>query len=282
MRSFDGKVAVVTGAASGIGRELAWQLASRGADVAITDVDAEGLAVTAKGMPALQRVTRHLFDVSDPAAYAAFADEAIATHGLVDIVVNNAGMLSRYASFTELTPEEFERYFAVNFWGAVYGARAFLPHLLTRPEATLVNVSSMYGFIATPLQSPYIASKAAVRGFTEALRYELLRSNVHVMCVFPGVVKSGLGAHTPALSEEERQANIRVQETYSRTTPAEAAAQMISGMEKRKARCIIGSDGRLTDFVARLIPGSYPKLFFPLIRRLEPRLGEAVDRLAHD
>jgi short-subunit dehydrogenase len=224
-------------------------------------------------------VSRHAFDVTDPAAFEAAAEEALGAHGAIDILVNNAGQLARMATFLDLEPGEFERSFGVNFWGAVHGSRALLPHLLTRPEAALVNVSSAYGFAATPLQSPYIAGKFALRGFTDALRYELLASNVHVMCVHPGVVKTNLGANAPARSEAERQANIERQRMTLTTAPR-AARRILAGVERRKARVVIGADGRLMDLLGRYAPNRYPEATYPFLRKVEPLIGDAVSSYA--
>lgn len=259
-------------------------LAGRGAGgLALADINAAGLEETAnalerQGFPA-GRVSRHVFDVTDSAAFETAAKEAVAAHGAVDILVNNAGQLARMAAFVDLEPGEFERSFGVNFWGAVNGSRALVPHLLTRPDAALVNVSSAYGFAATPLQSPYIAGKFAVRGFTDALRYELLASNVHVLCVHPGVVKTNLGANAPARSEAEREANIKRQRITITTAPR-AARKILTGIERRKARVVIGADGKFMDLLGRYAPARYPQVTFPLLRRVEPLIGAAVEQAA--
>jgi NAD(P)-dependent dehydrogenase (short-subunit alcohol dehydrogenase family) len=286
MQTFAGTVAFITGAGSGIGRALAEALATRAAGgLALADVNAAGLDETANALGRLgletERVSRHVFDVTDAAAFRKAAKEALAAHGVIDILVNNAGQLARMATFVDLEDGEFERSFGVNFWGAVHGSRALVPHLLTRPEAALVNVSSAYGFAATPLQSPYIAGKFALRGFTDALRYELLASQVHVMCVHPGVVKTNLGANAPARSEAERQANIKRQ-TITLTTAPRAARKILAGIERRKARVVIGADGKFMDLLGRYAPARYPQLTYPLLRRVEPLIGEAVNSCAAD
>ena len=281
MRSFIGKVAVVTGAGSGIGRSLAYELANRGVQLALNDINADGLADTAKHVGSRgRRVTSGVFDVTDAEAFQAFADETVAEHGNVDIVVNNAGMFSRFAPFTDLSAEEFSRYFAINFGAAVNGARSFLPHLLSRPEASLVNMSSIYGFGATPLQSPYIAAKFAVRGFTDALRYELLKTNVHVLCVHPGAVKTNLGVNAPALSDDEHRRNVKLQQSGARTTPEKVARCIVRGIARGQARLVIGPDGFLFDMLGRFAPTAYPRLTLPVMRFLEPRMLQAVNTLA--
>ena len=277
MREFNGTVAFITGAASGIGRALALELAGRGAHLALADLNGVGLGETAKlAGKAGARTTMHVFDVTDREAFATAAGKALAEHGQVDILVNNAGQLARMASFLDLDDGEFERSFGVNFWGAVNGTRALLPHLLTRPAASLVNVSSAYGFAATPLQSPYIAGKFAVRGFTDAIRYETLESSVHVMCVHPGVVRTNLGANAPARSEAERKDNDRRQK-LTLTTAKGAARKIVRGIERENPRLVIGADGRLMDALGRFAPIRYPRITYPGLRRAMPLVRECVE-----
>ncbi len=278
---FANKVVAVTGAGSGIGRALSYAFAERGASLALNDVNSAGVIETAEGVGARgQRATYKVFDVTEATEFRIFAQEVVAAHGGVDILVNNAGMFSRFAVFPELSAEEFGRCFAVNFLGVVNGSRAFLPYLLDRTDAWLINMSSSYGFAATPLQSPYIAAKFAIRGFTDALRYELLESTVHVMCVHPGGVKTNLIANAPAANEKERLRNAELQRSDSLATPAHAAARIIRGVEQGRARVIIGRDGHLFDISSRLLPVGYQKLILPLLRRFEPRMLEAIDKLA--
>jgi short-subunit dehydrogenase len=194
--------------------------------------------------------------------------------------VNNAGVFSRFAPFTDLTAEEFGRCVEVNFLGVVNGSRAFLPYLLNRTETWLINLSSSYGFAATPLGSSYVASKFAIRGFTDVLRYELLKSNVHVMCVHPGGVRTNLVANAPAAGEDERMRNAELQRLGVLAKPERAAVRIISGVERGRARVVIGLDGHVFDIASRLLPVSYQKLMLPLLGRVEPRMLEAIARLA--
>jgi NAD(P)-dependent dehydrogenase (short-subunit alcohol dehydrogenase family) len=281
-RPFANKVVAVTGAGSGIGRALSYAFAERGAHLALNDINSSGVIETAEGVSARgQQATYRVFDVTEETEFTTFAQDAVAEHGGVDIVVNNAGVFSRFAPFTGLSSEEFARCFEVNFVGVVNGSRAFLPYLLDRTEAWLVNLSSSYGFAGTPLQSSYVASKFAIRGFTDVLRYELLKSNVHVMCVHPGGVRTNLIANAPAAGEDERLRNADLQRVGVLAKPEHAAVRIISGIERRRSRVVIGLDGHLFDVSSRFLPVSYQKLMLPMLGRIEPRMLEAIDRLAH-
>jgi NAD(P)-dependent dehydrogenase (short-subunit alcohol dehydrogenase family) len=280
-RPFAGKVVAVTGAGSGIGRALSYAFAERGADLALNDINSAGVIETAEGVRARgQQATYKVFDVTDATEFIAFAQEAVAAYGRVDILVNNAGVLSRYAPFSDQSAHEFGHCFTVNFLGVVNGSRAFLPYLLDRTEAWLINLSSSYAFLATPLQSPYVAAKFAIRGFTDALRYELLKSNVRVMCVHPGGVKTNLGASAPAADENERLHNAELQRLGFLATPEHAAGRIIRGVERGRSRVVIGLDGHLFDIAGRFLPVSYQKLILPLLRWADPRMIEAMDALA--
>jgi NAD(P)-dependent dehydrogenase (short-subunit alcohol dehydrogenase family) len=280
-RLFANKVVAVTGAGSGIGRALAFAFADRGADLALSDVKSSEVIETAEGVRARgQNATCKVFDVTDSAEFTSFAQEVVAAYGGVDVVVNNAGTFSRFATFTDLSKEEFDRCVEVNFAGVANGSRAFLPYLLDRAGAWLINMSSSYGFAATPLQSPYIASKFAIRGFTEALRYELFKSNVRVMCVHPGGVRTNLIANAPAATERERVRNTELQQIGGLVTPEQVAARVIKGDEQGRARVVIGLDGHLFDVASRVAPALYQKAILPLLRRFEPRMLEAIDGFA--
>src|SRR5689334_15074402 len=182
-------VAVVTGAASGIGRALAVRLAEEGAQLAICDVNEAALQETAQqaakaGHPGA-KISTHVVDVADRERMAAFVDEVVAEHGRAHLVINNAGV-ALAGTAEELAVEDIEWLMSINFWGVVYGTKMFLPVLRQQPRAHLVNVSSIFGIIAPPGHSAYVASKFAVRGFTEALRHELKGSNITISCVHPG------------------------------------------------------------------------------------------------
>ena len=280
MTFFKDGVAVVTGAASGLGRALAQQLAAAGSALAIADVDEAGLQQTAQSLGKdTARVTVHVVDVAKEDRVKSFADEVRARHGRVTLLINNAGV-SLHGDFEEISLDDFRWLMDINFWGTVYGVKYFLPMLKRERRAHIVNLSSVFGIIAPAGQAPYAASKFAVRGFTEALRHELVGNSVAVSCVHPGGIRtpiarhSRLGAATPAAKREE---NIARFERLARTPPQVAAARILRGVERREPRILIGVDAFFIDFMQRLRPASYWKL---LARRLEhPEPARAEERL---
>jgi short-subunit dehydrogenase len=258
----EGRTAVITGAASGIGRALAVSLASRGCHLALADIDEKGMAETADlarvdGV----RVSRHLVDVANRAAVAEFPNVVTAEHPGVDILINNAGVAVG-GTFAQVSEEDFEWLFEINFWGVVRMTRAFLPLLRASGDARVVNLSSVYGLVAPPEQVAYAASKFAVRGFSEALRHELEGSGVSVTVVHPGGVNTSIAekARVPAGATEEEI--TRRQKRYRkllRLPPAIAAETIVRGIERRQPRVIVGSDAKLISQIVRLLPVSYWK-----------------------
>lgn len=270
--SFDGRVSVITGAASGIGRALALELASRGSHLALCDVNEEGLAETVRRAQALGRsVSSSRVDVADRAAFEAFARECIATHGKVDAIVNNAGV-SVTASVAAISYEDFEWIVGVNFWGVVHGTKAFLPHLVARGDGWIVNVSSVFGLVAFPNQAAYNATKFAVRGFTESLRQELAGTGVTVCSVHPGGIRTDIArnARVRELHDGPGDKDAMVEEfdRIARTSPERAAKVIANGMERRAPRILIGPDARVIDAVQRVMPVRYPQLFGAVAKRL--------------
>lgn len=247
------KVFVVTGGGNGIGREVVLGLVARGARVAAVDLSESGLAETARLAAAAQdRLTTHVLNITDRAAVEKLPDEVVAEHGQVDGVLNVAGIVQRFARVPELSFDEIERVLAVNFWGVVHLAKVFLPVLLTRPEASLVNVSSMGALAPVPGQSVYGASKAAVKLLTEGLYAELRGTSVAVTIVFPGGVATNiLGNSGVAMTRRSAPSSG----TKSKlTTPGDAARQIIEAVEKGSFRVRIGSDAHLLDRLSRLMP----------------------------
>ncbi len=273
MKSFHQKVAVVTGAASGIGRQLGVQLAASGAVVALADVQAERLEETANIIrQAGDQVSTHLVDVSKKEQVETLAGDVLRQHGQVDIVVNNAGVALGLISIEDLTYDEMEWLLGINLWGVIYGTKTFLPHLKIRPEAALVNVSSVFGFSGIPLQGAYVVSKFGVRGFTETLRGELLdQKNLHVMVVHPGGIKTNIARDARHRNLDEdgiKQFNSRFDKN-ARTTAEEAARQIIEGIRRRKPRVLIGSDARWMDRLTRLFPSKAVETFAKMTRRFD-------------
>lgn len=258
-----GRTAVVTGAASGIGRGVAVALAKRGCHLAVADVNEAGLAETAELVraPGL-RISRHRLDVSDRDAVAAFPAEVTAEHPGMDILVNNAGV-ALGGSFEQVSEADFEWLFEINFWGVVRMTRAFLPLLRASDDARLVNLSSVFGLVAPPGQVAYAASKFAVRGFSEGLRHELEGSHVGVTVVHPGGVRTAISdsARAPAGVDEAEVARRRAaMNKVLRMPPEQAGEIIVRGIEQRKSRVLVGVDARALSLLARLAPVSYWKL----------------------
>ncbi|NUO03474.1 MAG: SDR family oxidoreductase [Saprospiraceae bacterium] len=261
MKSFQNKVVVITGAGSGMGRELALQLSALGANVALNDWNAEMLAQTLKAVEAASgKGMAVAFDVGDREAVTSFAEAVVAQYGQVDVVVNNAGIAMERRSIANTPMEEFERVVRVNLWGVIYGTLAFLPHLKTRPEAAVVNISSIFGIIGYGGQGAYSTTKFGVRGFTETLRQELHGTSVTVTCVHPGGVKTGIIRNIPGEPSAAKDKFASNFEKIARTTAADAATTIIRGIQNKRPRVLIGNDARLMDAVARLFPTFYERI----------------------
>jgi short-subunit dehydrogenase len=273
MTTIPGSAAAITGAASGIGRALALELAARGCDVAVADVNEAGLASLAEEIKRAhqRKVSVHRLDVSQPAQIEAFAKAAIASHPTLNIVVNNAGV-ALFGQFHEIDQSQIDWLMNINFWGVVHGTRAFLPHLQTRNEAHVVNVSSIFGIIAPAGQTAYAAAKFAVRGFSEALRHELQvnKSNVTLSVVHPGGVATNIVSNARAgvgvTGNFSRAEAIDRFAENAKTTPRDAALRIIRGIEKNEPRILIGADARYLDLLQRFRPATY---WGPLSRRIE-------------
>lgn len=280
MTAINGSAAAVTGAASGIGRALAIELAARGCDLAIADRDEAGLAAVAAELAARGRkVTTHRLDVSDPVQIQAFANAATAAHPGLNIVVNNAGV-ALLGQFNEIDQAQFEWLMNINFWGVVHGSRAFLAHLERQKAAHIVNISSIFGIIAPAGQTAYCASKFAVRGFSEALRHEfwLNKSPVQLTVVHPGGIKTNIvrNMRTGAgITDNARRVESieRFDNEFAKTTPEVAAQTIIKGIESDAPRVLIGGDARFMDLLQRFRPGKYFNL---LLRRIERERAAAA------
>ncbi|MGV8995560.1 MAG: SDR family NAD(P)-dependent oxidoreductase [Parvibaculaceae bacterium] len=264
MTEIRGKFAVITGAASGIGRATAVALAVEGARVAICDMNRDGLAETAKQIEAVGgTVTTYLLDVSSREAVYAFAQE-IDAQGGADIVINNAGV-AQVAAIEDLSYDDFEWVMNIDFWGMVYGSKAFLPQLRKKGGGHIVNVSSIFGLFSVPTQAAYNSAKFAIRGFTEALRHEMRGSGIEVSCVHPGGIKTNIlrnARFLQSVQTTERETAMSGFDKLARTTPAQAAQTIIKGIKKNKPRILIGLDARIIDLFIRLLPGSYGKIMF--------------------
>jgi hypothetical protein len=277
MQILAGKVAAVTGAASGIGRAVAVRLARHGCEVAIADVQEAGLAETralveAIGVP----VTSARLDVADRAAVHAWADRVAGDHGRVNVVVNNAGV-ALSALVDEMSYDDLAWLMDINFWGVVHGTKAFLPHLKRSGDGHVVNVSSVFGLIGVATQSAYNAAKFAVRGFTEALREELDLEHCGVSCtsVHPGGIRTNIarsgrvgGLGTLARSRDELAADF---DRAARTTAEAAAEAIVTGIRRNRRRVLIGPDAYVIDGVQRLLPTGYQRLIAAFVRRQRRR-----------
>ena len=235
---FEGSAAAITGAASGIGRGLALALAARGCDVALADLDQDGLESVARQITAThaRKVTTQRVDVADARQIEDFSKAAITAFPSLNLLINNAGV-ALLGQFDEFDQAQMAWLMDINFWGVVRGTRAFMPHLQSRPQAHIVNISSIFGIIAPPGQSAYAASKFAVRGFSEALRHELAmnKSTVRLSVVHPGGIKTNIARKARSGSKLRESVNMSELgerfERLARTTPAAAAQRIVRGIE---------------------------------------------------
>jgi len=276
METFEDKVAAITGAGSGIGRSLARELAGRGAHLALCDIDEDGLAETvALCEGSGVKVTSQRVDVADRAAVEAWADRVVAEHGRVNLVFNNAGVACG-ATVEGVSYEDFEWLMNINFWGVVYGTKAFLPHLVASGDGHIVNMSSVFGLISVPAQSAYNSSKFAVRGFTDALRMELeaARNGVSATTVHPGGVKTNI-ARNARMDEAVMGRDAADFDKIAMTTPDKAARLILAAVQKNKRRVLIGPDAKFIDFVSRLPAGLYQSVLARGARRQLRRAGRA-------
>ncbi|MGA8851146.1 MAG: SDR family oxidoreductase [Aeromicrobium sp.] len=270
MTSIPGKVAVVTGAGSGIGRALSIELARRGALVAISDVDPQGLAETevlVKG--AGGEVKADILDVSQRELVLQYADEVVAHFGTVNLVFNNAGVAFT-GDVEQMSFKEIDRVMDVDFGGVVNGTKAFLPHVIASGEGHIINISSVFGLFAVPTQSAYNAAKFAVRGFTEALRQEMkLRGRpVQVTTVHPGGIKTNIVNNSTGVDGfDHAKMASDFNAKLARTSPEKAAHVILTGVEKNKAKVLIGTDAVIMDSVVRILGSKYQPLVTMFSRR---------------
>ena len=281
MTAISGSAAAVTGAASGIGRALALELAARGAELALADRDEAGLQAVAAEIAktSRQKVTVHRVDVSEPGQIQDFAAAAAAAHAGLNIVINNAGV-ALLGQFNEIDQAQMDWLFNINFWGVVHATRAFLPHLAKQPAAHIVNLSSIFGIIAPPGQSAYCAAKFAVRGFSESLRHELAMANspVRLSVVHPGGVATNIARNSRTgvgVTDNARRAqSIDRFDAIAKTTPAAAALRIIEGIEKNAPRIVIGNDARFMDLLQRFRPGTYWAVLAKRIEKMTANVGK--------
>ncbi|WP_409489267.1 SDR family NAD(P)-dependent oxidoreductase [Amycolatopsis sp. cmx-11-12] len=269
MKSFTDKVAVITGAGSGIGRALAIELAGRGARLALSDVDAVRAAETVALCEKTGATAKaYELDVADRDAVLAHAEEVAVDFGGANVVVNNAGV-ALGATVEEMTWDDYDWLMGINLGGVVNGTKAFLPQLIASGDGHIVNLSSVFGFIGVPTQSAYNAAKFAVRGFTEALRQEMLiaRHPVAVSCVHPGGIKTNIARDARGGVERDIDKAAEGFEKIARTTPEKAARTIVRGIERRTPRILIGGDAYVIDAIPRVL-GSFYQRPLALLGRL--------------
>jgi NAD(P)-dependent dehydrogenase (short-subunit alcohol dehydrogenase family) len=246
-----GKVIVVTGAGSGMGRGVALELLRRGATVAAVDINPKTLEETVVLAGPGAAISTHVVNITDQAAVEALPGAVTERHGAVDGLIHCAGIIQPFVKLVDLTYDQIDRVMNVNWRGTLYMTKSFLPVLRARPEAHLVNVSSMGGFLPVPGQTVYGASKAAVKLFTEGLHSEMRGTNVKVTVVFPGAVATNItensGVAIPSMPSGGKQPKT--------LTAAAAAHQIVEGMAKDKYRVLVGSDVAFVDKLYRLAPG---------------------------
>lgn len=246
------KTFIVTGAGSGIGRELALQLLDKGANVAAVDINPTGLEQTEQlAKVGRDRLKGFTLDITHKESVDAFLDRVVAHFGVVDGLINNAGIIQPFKPVADLTSAEIERVMGVNFWGTLYLTKAFLPHFLARPEAHIANISSIGGFLPVPGQTIYGAAKAAVKLLTEGLYAELMDTRVRVTVVFPGAIATNISENSGLGKPNVKAAG---DSGLKPLAPSRAAEQILIGIERNQFRVMIGRDARLMDLFCRLSP----------------------------
>jgi len=280
MKKFTNKIAVITGAGSGMGRELALQLSKTKCDLALSDIDEESLLETKKlclinGV----NVVTQVCDVAKLDQVQLFRETVKAEFGRVDLLINNAGVAFR-GEVKNTRYEDYEWMMGVNFWGVVYGTKEFMPLMRDSEDAHVVNVSSVFGLMALPTQSAYNATKFAVRGFTESLYQEVKGSHINVSCVYPGGIKTNIVSNSKA--SEQSDVSPKMQEAQKqeflkalKTTPQEAARIILQGVKQNKLRILIGSDAQKIDRLVRLMPNFYTKVIEYTVKFGERRLARS-------
>ena len=273
MQGFAGKVAVVTGAGSGIGQALAIELGRSGAHLAISDIDTEGLATTEERLKAIgAQVKSDRLNVTERETFQLYADGVAEHFGKVNQIYNNAGIA--FTGDIEVAQyKDIERVMDVDFWGVVNGTKSFLPHLIASGDGHVVNISSVFGLFAVPGQGAYNAAKFAVRGFTEALRQEMKLAGhpVKVTCVHPGGIKTAIARNATAADGLDPEALAQMFDSkLANTTPEKAASVILDGVRKNKARVLVGNDAKVFEIVIRAVGAGYQSFLPRIMSRLAP------------
>lgn len=272
MKSINNKVAVVTGAGSGIGRALALELASKGASLALSDVNSGGLERTkelvVKDYPNVT-VETYVVDVANREAMNQFAAQVEQQFSQVNILINNAGV-ALSGRLDQVAREDFEWLMNINFWGVVNGCEAFLPLLKASGDGHIANLSSVFGLMSLPKQGTYNASKFAVRGYTEALRQEMIvsKTSVGVSCIHPGGIATDIARNARMDADDIAQDMVGTFDKLANTRPEKAAKVIVKGIEKNQARVLIGPDAYLIHFLVRLLGAKYQLITQYLAKKL--------------
>ena len=270
MSCFAGKVIVITGAGSGIGRSLAQQLAGKGARLALSDIDSTSLQETMSSLDSNAIARNYQLDVSSREAVFKHADDVTRDFGNVHFVINNAGA-TVVGTIAHLRIEEIEWQLGVNLWGVIYGTKAFLPRFLAQREGCIVNISSVFGLVGFPLQGAYNISKFGVRGLTECLWSELEGTGVRAVCVHPGGIRTNIeraGRRCAAAGADEDVFG-GMGDKMLVTPPEDCAADIIAGIERGKRRVLTGSQSSRMSWMSRFLPDTYPALILAQLRRLK-------------
>ena len=267
MKTFNNKVAAVTGAGSGIGQQLALLLAKQGCHLSLSDINEQGLAKTVELLKDSKvRVTTKKLNVADCDAMREWAEETVKDHGSVNMIFNNAGV-ALGSTVEGASYDELEWIVGINFWGVVYGTKEFLPLIKQTGDGHIINISSLFGLTAQPTQSAYNATKFAVRGFTESLRQELDIENcgVSALCVHPGGIRTNI-ANDARMNDSLRSLGMNPEKsarTFNkllRIPPEEAAREILNAVQKDKRRVLIGNDAKSLDLIQRILPTGYQKV----------------------
>jgi NADP-dependent 3-hydroxy acid dehydrogenase YdfG len=274
MKTLDDKVVVITGAGSGIGRAVARNVAAKGALVAVSDWNEDGLAETVELLKnaGAREVKADRLDVSEREAFVAYARGVKEHFGRVNVIVNNAGV-SHTGPITEMEYADFEWIVGINFWGVVHGTREFLPHLIESGDGHVVNISSLFGLVAMPGQSTYNATKFAVRGFTEAVREDMILAKhpVGVTCVHPGGIKTGIARNGRVTSGEDKSAIAGTfDKKLARMTPDRAAEIIVDAVLAAKPRVLVGADAHAIHWIGKLLGARYEDVFARAARFVLP------------
>lgn len=269
MKKFKDKVIAITGAGSGIGRELAIQLAAQKATLSLNDFNKKSLQETVDLLQLpKEKVSQHVFDVGNQNAMKSYIEDTISIHGQVDGIINNAGTSLGKVKVIDMEYDEIDFLFKVNLWGVIYGTKEALPYLIHRPEAFIANVSSVFGLMGVPTQSAYCMTKFAVRGWTESLRMEVAKyPNLQIYQIHPGGIDTNIIDNSKIRTEQEKS-KLRHNFKKSALTSAPKAAEMIiKGIQQNKTRILIGRDAKLIDIAVRLFPNLYQKFAIRSIKK---------------